>query len=127
MRDFGGERLRAGSALRTAFALDLIFTGFEIFLTMVVLLLGRAPRRARRCTGFPRDWGDSGKLQIITCAYRASRFTADSVPGQSPLASTFRLFDGELRGGSPTGFGVVATLLCVQPIPLHSFDKFYFQ
>jgi hypothetical protein len=74
-RDLSVGRFRAGFergfAFRLAFALDLardFFTGFEAFLAMVVLLLGRGSRRAHRCSGFSRDWGDSGKLQIITCA-----------------------------------------------------------
>jgi hypothetical protein len=75
-RDLGVVRLRAGFdrgfALRLAFALDLgrdFFTGFEAFLAMVVLLLGCGSGRAR--TAIPdisRDWGESGKLQIITCS-----------------------------------------------------------
>jgi hypothetical protein len=75
-RDLDIGRLRADAgracALRLAVALDLtrdLFTGFEAFLAMIVLLLGCSRlRRAHRCTGISRDWGESGKLQIITCA-----------------------------------------------------------
>ena len=74
-RDLGVGRLRAGFergfALRLAFALDLardFFTDFEAFLAMVVLLLGRDSGERTAVSGFFRDWGDSGKLQIITCA-----------------------------------------------------------
>jgi hypothetical protein len=75
-RDLGASFLRVGFerglALRLAFALDLardFFTGFEAFLAMVVLLLGCGSGAERTAiSGFSRDWGDSGKLQIITCA-----------------------------------------------------------
>jgi hypothetical protein len=75
-RDLAVGRLRAGFergfVLRLAFALVLardFFIGFEAFLAMVVLLVGaRLLRRAHVCTGISRDWGESGKLQIITCA-----------------------------------------------------------
>jgi hypothetical protein len=70
-RELSVGRFRAGFALRLGFALDLardFFTGLEGFLAMVVLPLGRDSRRAHHCSGFSRDWGDSGKLQIITCA-----------------------------------------------------------
>jgi len=76
-RALGAVRLRAGFAcgfaLRLAFALDLgrdFFTGFEAFLTMVVLLLGCGLGGARTAIpgGISRHWGKSGKLQIITCA-----------------------------------------------------------
>jgi len=64
--------LERGFALRLAFALDLgcdFFTGFRAFLAMVVLLLGRNSFNERTAvSGFFRDWGGSGKLQIITCA-----------------------------------------------------------
>jgi hypothetical protein len=71
-RDLGASFFRVGFerglALRLAFALDF-FTGLEAFLAMVVLLLGCGSRAERTAiSGFSRDWGDSGKLQIITCA-----------------------------------------------------------
>jgi hypothetical protein len=75
-RDLGVGRLRAGFergfALRLAFALDLgrdFFTGFETFLAMIVLLLRRAlVGRTAAFLDISRDWGESGKLQTITCA-----------------------------------------------------------
>jgi hypothetical protein len=60
-RDLGVGRFRAGFergfAFRLAFALDLardFFTGFEAFLAMVVLLLGRGSRRAHRYSAISR-------------------------------------------------------------------------
>jgi hypothetical protein len=75
-RDLGASFFRVGFerglALRLALALDLardFFTGFEAFLAMVVLLLGCGSEAERTAiSGFSRDWGDSRKLQIITCA-----------------------------------------------------------
>jgi hypothetical protein len=59
-----------GLALRLALALARdFFTGLEAFLAMIVLLLGCGSEAERTAiSGFSRDWGDSGKLQIITCA-----------------------------------------------------------
>jgi hypothetical protein len=135
-RDLGVGRLRAGFergfALRLAFALDLardFFTDFEAFLAMVVLLLRRDSRRAHRCfwilPRLGRLWKTSNYNMRLTGA--SSRATAELVAGQLQLTRTFGLFHGEIRSRPTARFGVIAAFSCIQPIPVHSFDKLGFQ
>jgi hypothetical protein len=71
-RDAAAARWAAAFEGALAFVFNFVrdlFAGFEAFMTMVVLLLGcHSSRDAPLNREFSRDWGDSGKLQIITCA-----------------------------------------------------------
>jgi len=127
-RDLSVGRFRAGFAFRLALARDF-FMGFEAFLAMVVLLLGRDSLASAPLVWILPRLGRFGKTSNYNMRLTGSAWGAatELVAGQLQLTSTFGLFHREIHRWSAARFGVIAAFSCVQPIPVDSFDKLGFQ